>query len=95
MLVFYGVGSVTMNIFLRELRPFWPKADPKPLPQVIKLASRLKIDLRFFCRKTLASVRIETGLIRLAQGRFRSAIAAEGEQARPVRIHESHLPAES
>lgn len=25
---FHGVGPVTANIVLRELRPFWPKADP-------------------------------------------------------------------
>ena len=30
LLAFYGVGQVTANIFLRELRPFWPKADPTP-----------------------------------------------------------------
>ena len=32
LLAFYGIGPVTMNIFLRELRPFWAKADPDPLP---------------------------------------------------------------
>ncbi len=32
LLAFYGVGPVTVNIFLRELRPFWSKADPDPLP---------------------------------------------------------------
>jgi len=94
MLAFYGVGAVTTNIFLRELRPFWRKADPKPLPQVTRLASRLKIDLTSFRRKTITFVRIEAGLIRLAQGRFRSAIAAEDGRARPARIHESHSPAE-
>ena len=26
LLAFYGIGPVTMNIFLRELRPFWTKA---------------------------------------------------------------------
>jgi hypothetical protein len=31
LLAFCGVGPVTMNIFLRELRPFWPKANPDPL----------------------------------------------------------------
>jgi hypothetical protein len=45
LLAFYGVGPVTMNIFLRELRPFWAKADPDPLPIVEKLAKRLSIDL--------------------------------------------------
>jgi endonuclease III len=31
LLTFYGVGPVTVNIFLRELRPYWGKADPEPL----------------------------------------------------------------
>jgi len=29
---FYVVGPVTTNIFLRELRPFWEKSNPEPLP---------------------------------------------------------------
>src|SRR5208283_3963271 len=29
LLLFYGVGPVTVNIFLRELRPYWTKADPE------------------------------------------------------------------
>ena len=28
LLAFYGVGPVTMNIFLRELRPFWARRIP-------------------------------------------------------------------
>jgi hypothetical protein len=53
-----------MNIFLRELRPFWAKADPDPLPVVTKLAKRLSIDLACFGRKSLAFARLEAGLIR-------------------------------
>ena len=34
LLAFYGIGPVTTNIFLRELRPFWAKANPDPLPAV-------------------------------------------------------------
>jgi endonuclease III len=30
LLEFYGVGPVTVNIFLRELRPWWKRADPAP-----------------------------------------------------------------
>ena len=37
LLRFYGVGPVTVNIFLRELRPYWKKSDPEPLPAVLKL----------------------------------------------------------
>lgn len=65
-LAFYGIGPITMNIFLRELRPYWPKADPAPLPAVTRLASQLAIDLKRFRRKTLTFVRIEAGLIRLS-----------------------------
>jgi hypothetical protein len=61
---FYGVGPVTTNIFLRELRPYWRKADPDPLPVVDELASAFGIDLGAFGRKTLTFARIEAGLIR-------------------------------
>ena len=64
LLAFYGVGPVTMNIFLRELRPFWAKADPDPLPVVERLAKRLSIDLDRYRRKSLVFARVEAGLIR-------------------------------
>ncbi len=64
LLAFYGVGPVTTNIFLRELRPFWTKADPDPLPAVKKLAKRLAIDLARYSRKSLTFARLEAGLIR-------------------------------
>lgn len=62
---FYGVGPVTANIFLRELRPYWKKADPETLLGVRKLAKKLKVELNKYNRKTLTYVRIEAGLIRL------------------------------
>jgi endonuclease III len=61
---FYGVGPVTTNIFLRELRPHWTKADPAPLPIVRDLARRLGVNLANRKRKTLFFARIEAGLIR-------------------------------
>ena len=64
LLAFYGVGPVTMNIFLRELRPFWAKADPDPLPAVERLAKRLSIDLACYGRKSLVFARMEAGFIR-------------------------------
>jgi endonuclease III len=64
LLAFYGVGPVTVNIFLRELRPFWAKADPDPLPAVERLARRLSIDLNHYSRKSLVFARVEAGLIR-------------------------------
>jgi endonuclease III len=65
LLDFYGVGPVTVNIFLRELRPYWQQADPAPLPVVRTLAGRYGIDLNALDRKSLPFVRIEAGLIRL------------------------------
>ena len=65
LLAFYGVGPVTVNIFLRELRPVWAKADPAPLPVVRVLARRLGLDLDRLDRKSLDFARLEAGLIRL------------------------------
>lgn len=65
LLAFYGVGPITANIFLRELRPYWRQADPEPLPQVTALAEELGLDLGAFNRKTVTFTRIEAGLIRL------------------------------
>jgi len=64
LLALYGVGPTTMNIFLRELRPFWKKANPAPLDQVKALAARLDVDLARYRRKSLTFARIEAGLIR-------------------------------
>jgi hypothetical protein len=65
LLLFYGVGPVTANIFLRELRPFWKKADPEPLPAVIEAAQKYGIALSGFNRKSMTFARIEAGLVRL------------------------------
>lgn len=64
LLAFYGVGPVTTNIFLRELRPFWAKANPDPLPAVEWLAKRLSIDLNRYGQKSMLFARVEAGLIR-------------------------------
>jgi hypothetical protein len=63
-LAFYGVGPITTNIFLRELRPYWAKADPEPLASVRRLARRMSIDLARYKRKSLTFARVEAGLIR-------------------------------
>jgi hypothetical protein len=64
LLDFYGIGNVTANIFLRELRPYWKKADPEPLPAVKELARKCGVRLGQYDRKTLTFARIEAGLIR-------------------------------
>jgi len=63
LLEFYGIGPVTANIFLRELRPWWPKADPPPLPEVQAAVRALGLDLDALDRKGLAFARLEAGLI--------------------------------
>lgn len=63
-----GVGPVTANIFLRELRTVWRKADPEPLPIVKKLARKYKVNLKRYKRKSIEFVRIEASLIRLRHG---------------------------
>lgn len=82
LLAFYGIGPVTANIFLRELRPFWPKADPSPLPAVVTIAASLGIGLGQYGRKTLTFARIEAGLIRLRRKHRR--LAAPSEVTRPA-----------
>ncbi len=62
---FYGIGPVTTNIFLRELRPFWEKSNIEPLLIVKEIAEYFEIDLSEYDRKSLKLVRIEAGLIRL------------------------------
>jgi hypothetical protein len=66
---FYGVGPVTANIFLRELRPFWRKADPEPLAAVRELARAWGVDLDRRSRRSLAFARIEAGLVRALHAR--------------------------
>ena len=60
----YGIGPITVNIFLRELRAIWRKANPELLPIVKELAKKYKVKLPKN-RKTMAFSRIEAGLIRL------------------------------
>jgi endonuclease III len=69
LLNFYGVGPVTVNIFLRELRPYWKKADPEPLPIVRKIAHKLGVSLDKYSRKSLTFIRVEAGLIRLRRSK--------------------------
>jgi 3-methyladenine DNA glycosylase/8-oxoguanine DNA glycosylase len=61
---FKGIGPVTANIFLRELRTVWRKADPEPLDFVKEQAAKLGIDLSKFRRKTKKFIRLEAALIR-------------------------------
>jgi endonuclease III len=61
---FYGVGPVTVNIFLRELRPVWEKSDLDPLDTVRDAAERHDVDLDRYDRKSETFARVEAGLVR-------------------------------
>jgi hypothetical protein len=79
LLDFYGVGEITANIFLRELRPYWKKADPESLPIVRRLATMCEVELDRYDRKTLLFCRIEAGLIR-SRRRLRITGGAKASQ---------------
>jgi hypothetical protein len=76
LLAFYGVGPVTLNIFLRELRPHWSKANPDPLPSVVELARKAGVDLARYDRRSQTFARVEAGLIRRRREIGRGAKAA-------------------
>jgi hypothetical protein len=78
LLAFYGIGPVTVNIFLRELRPYWRKARPEPLPVVRALAAKHDIDLTEFDVASRTFNRIEAGLIRMKRGAARKG-AGKGQ----------------
>ncbi len=61
---FKGIGPVTANIFLRELRTTWKNADPEPLDFVKEQAAKLEIELSRCRRKTRRFVMLEAALIR-------------------------------
>ena len=59
LLEFKGVGPVCVNIFLRELREIWDKADPKPSNIAVKTAQRLGVtDVKKF-ESTLVRLNLE------------------------------------
>ncbi len=64
---FKRVGPTTVNIFLRELRSIWPKADPKVSKFVRLAAENLKVDLEKFNKKSEEFIRIESALLRLGK----------------------------
>jgi len=64
LLQFKGIGPVTTNIFLRELRTIWKNADPGPLDFVKEEAAKFQIDLNKFNRKTKTFIKLEAALIR-------------------------------
>lgn len=64
---FKGIGPTTVNIFLRELRTVWPKANPEPSSLVKVATKNLGIDLSNFKRQTKGFVELECALLRLGK----------------------------
>ncbi|AEA46912.1 hypothetical protein [Archaeoglobus veneficus] len=52
---FKGVGKTAVNIFLRELRGIWEKANPEPSKMALSMAEKLKVD----------AVKYESALVRI------------------------------
>lgn len=61
---FHGVGPVTTNIFLRELRPVWTKSNPDITNTVQDVVERNDINLDEYDYQSETFARVEAGLIR-------------------------------
>ena len=68
-----GIGGTTVSVFLRDMRPVWPKANAEPSPLVRLAMEALGIsDIgKFAKRKHLDPVRLETALLRLGKDYIR------------------------
>jgi len=64
---FKGIGPITTNIFLREMRAIWPKSNAKVLPIIEKTAKDLKINLKNINKKTNYFIKLECALYRFAK----------------------------
>lgn len=65
--LFKGIGPVTANIFLRELRHIWEKADPEPSKFTKIGAKNLGIDINRFKKNTKDFVILESALLRVGK----------------------------
>ncbi len=73
---FKGIGPTTTNIFLRELRGIWKKANPELSPFVLLAAKKLKIadPRKYWMRHKVKGYRFsnfEAALLRLGKDWFR------------------------
>jgi len=66
---FKGIGPVTTNIFLRELRATWPKSDVAVSPLVMEAAKELGIDLLKFKKDKKKFMRLECALFRMRKSK--------------------------
>lgn len=68
-----GIGATTISVFLRDMRPIWRKANPRPSPLVSTAMTALGIgDIAGLARrKRIDPVRLETALLRLGKDYIR------------------------
>ncbi|RLI40955.1 hypothetical protein DRO59_08135 [Candidatus Bathyarchaeota archaeon] len=52
-----GIGSVTVSIFLRELRDLWEKANPNPTSLIVTAAENLGIIRKGVCENSLQQLK--------------------------------------
>jgi endonuclease III len=64
---FKGIGIVTTNIFLRELRVAWPKSNVAISPLVKEVAEKLGVNLKNFKKNTKKFMRLECALFRIGR----------------------------
>ena len=62
---FKGIGPVTTNIFLRELRVAWPKSDVAVSPLVKEVAKKLGVNLHNFKKNAKKFMRLECALFKI------------------------------
>jgi endonuclease III len=62
---FKGIGPVTTNIFLRELRVAWPKSDVAVSPLVKEVVEKLGLKLHEFKKNTKKFMRLECALFKI------------------------------
>jgi endonuclease III len=67
LLEFKGVGPVTVNIFLRELRHVWKRAEPEISLFTKTAAKNMGIDLNGYDKKSKTFVKLECALLRLGK----------------------------
>jgi endonuclease III len=66
---FKGIGPVTTNIFLRELRLEWPKSDVAISPLVKEMARKLGIDLQKYRKNMKKFMRLECALFKMKKSK--------------------------
>jgi endonuclease III len=54
-----GLGPMGVNIFLRELRGIWPKADPRPSDIALRMAERLGLESPIPYESALVRIHLE------------------------------------